>query len=53
MKPTCKSEAAYIHWRNEVPTDRPDKFSKWSKKQMAKARRRYLKRINDEQIIKI
>lgn len=42
MKPICESEAAYIHWRSEVPTD---KFSKWSKKQMTRAKRRFKKRI--------
>ena len=42
MKPTCKAETAYIHWRCDF-VGVSDKFTKWSKNQMNRARRRFSK----------
>jgi len=42
MKPVCKAEARWLYWRIENPNQK-DKFSKWAKKQMTKARRRLYK----------
>lgn len=45
-KPFCKSEANWKYWREENPKSHRDKFSQWAKKQMNRARRRFLKLIN-------
>lgn len=46
-KPICKREAKWIHWRSDYRMSRftPDGFSKWSKREMVRARRRYSKTI--------
>lgn len=49
MKPICKSEARWKYWRDEtraVKGQNLDKFVPWAKKQMRKARRRFLQRAN-------
>lgn len=43
MKPICKSEARWKYWRDENPKDHRDNFKSWAKKQMARARRRFLR----------
>jgi len=48
-KPKSKAEAMWIHWRNEYPNT-TEKFSKWSKKQMNRARRKFNKKIKEEEI---
>jgi hypothetical protein len=46
MKPSCKGEAWWLHWRNDFPGYRRLKgFTKWSKRKMNKAKRRYFGRI--------
>ncbi len=47
-KPLCKAETKWIYWREENPKANIDKFSKWAKKQMNKARRRYFKEEIDK-----
>lgn len=45
MKPICKSEARWLFWRNEAPFHNfGDKFNKYAKKYMNKARRRFYKK---------
>ncbi len=45
MKPICKAEARWKYWREENPNNkrRIDKFTRFAKRQMKAARRRYLK----------
>lgn len=43
MKPKCKAEARWKYWREENHKENINKFSKWAKKQMNRARRRFNK----------
>lgn len=47
MKPKCKAEAAWLFWRREQKaigkTTNKDKFVKYAKKMIIKARRRFFK----------
>jgi len=46
MKPKSKGETKWSYWREEMPRDNnSDKFQKWAKTQMVRARRRYNKII--------
>ena len=51
-KPICKSESRWAYWRKEAHEIHrgcnPDKFVRWAKRQMAKARRRFLKSTTAE-----
>lgn len=47
-KPTCKAESHWKYWRQENPKANIDKFTRWAKKQMTRARRRFLKIIAAE-----
>ena len=47
-KPICKSEARWKYWREENPKPNIDKFQKYAKKMMVRARRRFQKKIIDE-----
>jgi len=46
-KPICKAESRWSYWRIEGSMlrrgDKADKFVKWAKKQMSRAKRRFLK----------
>ncbi len=45
-KPSCKREGAWVHWRSDhmMSPFAPNKFTKWSKREMNRARRRHGKR---------
>lgn len=47
MKPKCKAEARWKYWREENPKANIDKFSRWAKQQMRRARRRFEKQIKE------
>ncbi len=50
MKPTCKSESKWIYWRCENPNIKTyNKFDKYAKNQMIRARRRHSNIIIKEQ----
>jgi hypothetical protein len=44
-KPTCKAESRWKYWREENPKASKDKFRRWAKMMMTRARRRFLKVI--------
>ena len=49
MKPTCKSEARWVHWRSDWPSvGGGGKFTHWDKRLMARARRRSSREIIEE-----
>ena len=45
-KPICKSEARWKYWRDDGRWGIGDRFSRWAKRMMVKARRRYIKNGN-------
>lgn len=43
-RPICKGESRWSYWRKEAHSlGKHDKFTRWAKRQMAKARRRFAK----------
>lgn len=47
MRPKSKSESRWKYWREENRKKNIDKFQKWAKKMMKRARRRFLNDPNN------
>ena len=51
MKPKCKAETKWKYWREEnCQGSNLDKFTKWAKIQMNRARRRFNKQIQNYEL---